>query len=47
MGDDEVGISFSWSDRSMGKRAVIRGHEFHDPPPEKPWWDRLRARLGC
>jgi hypothetical protein len=28
------------------KSVVIQGYEFSDPPLERNWWERVRARLG-
>jgi hypothetical protein len=36
-----------WSGRVVGKSAVIRGHEFHDPAITRSTrLDRWRGRLG-
>jgi hypothetical protein len=35
-----------WYDAVVAKSAVIQGHEFHDPPTEPSWWDRVRGWLG-
>jgi hypothetical protein len=32
--------------RVVSKSAIIQGHKFSDPPDERHWWDRWRARLG-